>query len=305
MRRLASALIVAVVGVIAAFAVADAVRGDRSHDRAAASPGTVELRTSDARTTFGGTLLWTDARCGFHATSLPSLQDLEPPRYISCKFTLERDGHLAPPGGTWRAEGNLLARCRHDRIDVSLNLGGPPLYETQGCAPAWRPDGTLTYVFRGELRRSSRLWDRRVLLDRAQLSAAIHWPSRLERVAWLDNSTFVALVKTRDRRYLATFHDGRPVRPAIRLTAPVQDLAASPHGNYIAARVDGGLVVLRRDGSALALPFLNALAIAWSPDERWAIVSGRRSAYLFRPGDQELRVRRLPIAATQLAWVQS
>ena len=66
-----------------------------------------------------------------------------------------------------------------------------------------------------------------------------------------------------------------------------------------------GPVSLIRDGQPISLPVRDPKALVWSPDERWALAAGRRSLFLFRPNDPELRFRRLPIAATELAWVAS
>jgi len=55
----------------------------------------------------------------------------------------------------------------------------------------------------------------------------------------------------------------------------------------------------------IGLPLSEPKVIIFSPDERWAIAGGRRSLFLFRPGDSARRFRRLPIAAADVAWVSS
>jgi hypothetical protein len=64
-----------------------------------------------------------------------------------------------------------------------------------------------------------------------------------------------------------------------------------------------GPVSLIRDGQPIRPPVARPRVLVLSPDERWALAAGGRSLFLFRPGDPELRFRRLPIAATDLAWV--
>ena len=64
------------------------------------------------------------------------------------------------------------------------------------------------------------------------------------------------------------------------------------------------LTFLDRSGDPSNLSFVNAHAIAWSPDERWAIAATQRSILLFRTTGPYLRVRRLAIVATDVAWVR-
>jgi hypothetical protein len=88
-----------------------------------------------------------------------------------------------------------------------------------------------------------------------------------------------------------------------RLTRQVRKTETNKLGGLFLARSRDGLLALTRDGKPVQLPVRRARALAWSPDERWALAAGRRGLVLFRPGDPELRFRRLPIAATDLAWV--
>jgi hypothetical protein len=94
--------------------------------------------------------------------------------------------------------------------------------------------------------------------------------------------------------------------PAGRLTpASRSGVERSSHGSYLVARRRGGLVARTREGEPLELPFRDARALVVSPDERWALAAGRRSAFLFRPrpGASKGRFRRVPIVATDLAWI--
>jgi hypothetical protein len=88
-----------------------------------------------------------------------------------------------------------------------------------------------------------------------------------------------------------------------RLTRAVRKVETNRFGGLFIARNREGFVTLTREGKPVQLPIRRARALAWSPDERWALAAGRRGLFLFRPGDPELRFRRLPIVATALAWV--
>ncbi len=54
----------------------------------------------------------------------------------------------------------------------------------------------------------------------------------------------------------------------------------------------------------MLLPIPNGVALAWSPDERWLAAADAHRVYAVRVLNRDMRIRRLPIAATQLAWVR-
>jgi hypothetical protein len=77
----------------------------------------------------------------------------------------------------------------------------------------------------------------------------------------------------------------------------------SPSGR-LSADASGERLIVVKDGRRVTFPIRNARALAWSPDERWLAVAGRRNVYAIRMLNRDLRVRRLPFAATQLAWIR-
>jgi hypothetical protein len=104
------------------------------------------------------------------------------------------------------------------------------------------------------------------------------------------------------------FEGRRPVRGATFLAPRLSGLEASPLGGHLVIRTGRGpreaLTFLDRNGKPSNLSFVNAHAIAWSPDERWAAVATQRSILLFRATGPYLRVRRFAIVATDIAWVR-
>jgi hypothetical protein len=197
---------------------------------------------------------------------------------------------------------------------------GEPILRRRGCSPAWKPDGSLTYVVDGSLRLSSRLRDRRLLLSARDVSQAVGparatiGPTRLREVAWLDDRRFAALLTTNKPPgpegldLLVVFVGRRPVRGATFLAPRLSGLVASPRGGHLVVRAGRGpreaLTFLDRNGTPSNLSFVNAHAIAWSPDERWAVAATRRSILLFRTTGPYLRVRRFAIVATDIAWTR-
>lgn len=95
-----------------------------------------------------------------------------------------------------------------------------------------------------------------------------------------------------------------PPGVGLSLLNQIEALAASPSGTMLAAATRGG-VVLVKDGAPRTLPISDAMAFAWSPDERWLAAAGETEVYLVRVLNRDMRIRRLPVAATQLAWVAS
>ena len=126
------------IGTVAAAVVAAAavVDGVRRHDEpvpaAAATTAEDDTGRSDAAALLGalgarGELVLYDAGCGEHRLLLPSL----------AQRTIDdcRRGVESPDGAS-------IARCVDARVDVQRTAAGE-VHRLPGCAPAWRPDGTL------------------------------------------------------------------------------------------------------------------------------------------------------------------
>jgi hypothetical protein len=178
MRRVASGIAIALVAVVAASAAVDAVREglEPEPSRAEASP-----RPIDSLTLLSGRLVWIDARCRLHVTSLATLEEPRRPRRVSCRARLLPSGEVGPR-------------------DVA--------------------------------------------------------PRRLR----------------------------------------------SPSGELLAVAGPATLRILK-DGRLFTLPIAEAAALAWSADERWLAAAGRREVHVVRVLNRDMRIRRLPIAATQIAWL--
>ena len=308
------------IGAVALVAVAAAVDGIRGGEREPEprSSGADAVDVASTAESVSGTLVYLDRHCRLHRIAFPSGADADAPRQVSCGLTLDPTGRLAQDDETWQPGGALSARCIDGHVLVRAS-GGEPILRRRGCSPAWKPDGSLTYVVDGSLRLSSRLRDRRLLLSARDVSRAVGparatiGPTRLREVAWLDDRRFAALLTTNKPPgpegldLLVVFDARRPVRGATFLAPRLSGLVASPRGGHLVVRTGRGpreaLTFFDRSGAPSNLSFVNAHAIAWSPDERWAVAATRRSILLFRTTGPYLRVRRFAIVATDVAWV--
>ena len=317
MRRLRSALVIGAVALVAVAAAVDGIRGGEREPEPRSS-GADAVDVASTAESVSGTLVYLDRHCRLHRIAFPSGADADAPRQVSCGLTLDPTGRLAQDDETWQPGGALSARCIDGHVLVRAS-GGEPILRRRGCSPAWKPDGSLTYVVDGSLRLSSRLRDRRLLLSARDVSRAVGparatiGPTRLREVAWLDDRRFAALLTTNKPPgpegldLLVVFDARRPVRGATFLAPRLSGLVASPRGGHLVVRTGRGpreaLTFFDRSGAPSNLSFVNAHAIAWSPDERWAVAATRRSILLFRTTGPYLRVRRFAIVATDVAWV--
>ncbi len=227
------------------------------------------------------------------------------------------------PQGVVSPDGSAVARCVGDEIELASTQG--VLVETiAGCAPAWRPDGTLTFARDNQVVRHGG----RVLIPRAQLERAarrhptvpdipVRVRALVDGIAWTSNTRAAVQLSIRtgtriDRLGLsaiAFFENGyaTPARPYLRATGG--ELGASPRGTYVTMTPDA---ILRRDGSQMSVPqhLREAHAFAWSDNERFlavatpfavTIVDVTSLARYDRIGSG-LRSVTLPLRVTELAW---
>ena len=267
---------------VAALATVAVVDGFRRHgDPAPAATAVEEPGGGDAAVVLAGLgargeLVLSGDGCGEQRLTLPSLA--------------RRRVEECLPRGVASPNGELVARCADSGIAVHrLATGDRQLLP--GCAPAWRPDGTLTASYGDEVVTfracAAPSPCAGTLIGRAELERAARRhptvpdrPARLraivDGIAWLSDTRAAVSISIRlGGRFeglgplgaIAFFRDGRlePVVPYFRLTGG--RLAASPRGSYVTQTPD---VILRPDGSQVSLPqhLRGARDFAWSRDER-------------------------------------
>jgi hypothetical protein len=315
MRRWTTWLLVGALAALGSVAVADALRGTPEAKRIGAPTISVPLipRNEPAASAMSGVLYYSDrVDCQLRAMRLPDLAETSAPELGSCSFSISPSGEDALPGeAAWSPAGDLYARVRGGLIE----LGSPTSEQTlrlPGRAPAFKPDGTFTYV-RGNdvLELASPCPDARLFTlpgdnptGRCRKTVArFRRDGPILSLGWMSNTRMAVITKPSE--WVLTIREGRLRTSTFGFGRPLTNLQVSPRGSFVAARAEGrgGLLVLGPDGLAAALPpFLSPRAITWSPDERWTAVATENSVFLFRTNASEARVRRLPIHAYQVAW---
>ena len=341
MRRLVTSLLVAAVAGIGAVAgiaaLRDAPEGDPRSPRApeAVAPrATAELEplggsgrfvaVSDRRPPaelsersfamglleaagIAGRIYLSDERCRLRGYHLPTLDVQRLPEVRSCAFSLSDDGWLARGTVVWQRGGSLAAFCQDGAVEV-LTRAGDPYDRFAGCAPAWRPDGMLTYVDAGAVRTwpgSGEIVSGVRLAEAAGIELA---PGRVavEQIAWLPAGRLVAVLGPTAAREgdVLWYEPDTHAAGVLARAAEIGELAASPTGDSVALRADGAALVVPAGEPGSGSLSLGAVdAFAWSPDGRWLAVAADSRLTFLPVGHAGTRRPSLgPITARDLAW---
>jgi hypothetical protein len=329
MRRGGTTLVVLVVAAIALAAGFDALRGGSEPQPAAES----EPPPAAARTTLeepaeeeppladqlGGTLYYTDEDCELQAIELFGDRAVDPPNWDECRFVLSPNGRRVSGAGTgWDPYSDPLIgrifQIDDGTIQVSSN-GGPEGEAFAGEAPAWRPDGTLTYFGDGAVRE----WPSGdVVLSQRDLVRALRQSSvpglagfrrvRAREAAWLDDRRLATILSVEGPSgswdVLASFDEGGIQETYVETPGRFADLRASPAGTYFAARrgQDGAIMAEPGRGEVNLPGIVGYRAIAWSPDDQWAAVAADGGVFIFRPGVPGPPELELAVDARDLDW---
>ena len=330
MRRGLTVLVVVVVAAISLAAGIDALRGESAPEPAAQNETPSASTTEPEGPTnympledeIAGTLYYTDESCELQAIELPSQTPVETPGWDECRFVLSpSEQRVSGAGSGWDpySDPNVgrLYQSEQGRIQVATNLGpdGEPF---RGEAPAWRPDGALTYFADGAVRE----WPSGdVVLSQRDLVRALRTlpfdelATRYDRfwvreAAWLDGRRLAAILSAdgpEGRVDMLAIYDGREL-DAFTFDGPggFSELRASPGGRYAAARSTGGRdadFVIIESGREVSTPrIVGYRALAWSPDERWVVIAAEGGVFVYRPGAPGPPELELDLDAHDLAW---
>ncbi len=327
--RFGTTLVVAAIAALALVAAVDALvhRPAEPAKRVSEAIEQPEPPSEDVHTPLEDDLyysglrgtLWISAPdCRLSALTFPDL----PPRPAaarSCRLSVSHDLRLEAGGTTLQPDGTLAARCdvyRTEVIDASSSSSAPE--ELDGCAPAWKPDGTLTYVLLGEVISRDRLGRTETILTKNELWRALHAADGVDPViesfsahelVWLADDLLAATVRgywphgSGSADFLVIFRGKRLVAPPALMAREIRYLDPSPRRSFLAAfAVGDGLHVIDRESRPVGVPVRRATAIAWSPDEGWTAVASPASVLIYPTAEPRARLR-LPLLARDLAWV--
>jgi hypothetical protein len=317
MRPLVTWLIVGALALIGLFAAGDTLRGDDAP--ASAPPPTLSKpsrqpqpqtprivsrdRLSAELHALGatGVLYLTDASCRRSILRLPSLgwtaQGLPGPVCPDRTVVDERFGLEAS-----QVDADII-EVRSE--DWKLRF--------EGTAPAFRPEGRLTFI------RAGRLFEWTVRCPPAAERVVFRGfhelvrcprlvpgtPDRLKEVVWLKTHDFAAVTGEEYAPTLIVVRNSRVRSVFQALGARMGALESSPRGRYVAVRVDGKLAVFdTRRGRPVPLPpgaDGPLMAIAWSEDDRYAVVASERALHVYSPSKPFQGVT-IPVAAVDVEW---
>ena len=317
-RRLPTLFAIGLVAAVGVAALVDALRSARPAPVSSTVPTTTAavgrevaaLRAAGAV----GVLVVARPNCRVDLLTLPDLT----------ATTIEACARLEQSGSVVTLDGRLPSPA--DNISVASCTGegvvlerADVTYSLPGCDPAWRPDGRLTVVHRGELweARPPDVRPRRVL-SRAELRSRFDelLPSpdarslEVTEAAWPSDTRLVAVLrKTEEPRYLIAAFEGKRLRLWRCCFEDLRTLRVSPAGGFVDVASEQGVLVFDRGGGFFPVGIADgrpANAVAWSPSDRFVAVARAGSVVVLEPGEEGLReVARLPIEAGDLRWVAS
>jgi hypothetical protein len=276
-----------------------------------------------------GKLTYADEDCRNHVVRMPGLQPDGPPGgYVGrCRYRAVVGGLVETFGPTRSPDWNVRAECRGGRLSLLADVFGarkPELVaRARGCGAAWKPDGTVTFIDDGEVRRFARCrGDARTaplrcsepVLTRPELARQLRgapWSGYvlgIKELHWLTNESFAAIMRARSAGgasdYLVIVERGRLVGEPTFAYADLGGIRPSPSGHVVAAYDEerGGLVVVNRSGESVQLAMDHGNGIAWSPDEKWIAEATEGGIYVFRAGENSPEFIQIPFIARDLLW---
>ncbi len=303
MRRLVTWLLLTGLAAVVLTAAVDTLREHKaSRDaptpvtRATGPAGREDPRSSDV----SGLLIYADERCRVFAIGLTALRPHVPSGARTCIFRLSPGNRLSFSPELPSPLGEVRARCRDGGVELLARARVVDRFA--GCAPAWKPDGTLVTVDRGEAVAVSRCGAATPCAETI-LSPHDFGGLRVVAVAWITNADAAAILRESGGRHLLAVLEGK--RMALRSPpfGRLSRLRASPTGRYAAARSDepAGVVVL--DRRLHSWSFLRrARAIAWPPDERLAAVATPDGIEIVGADRLDQKVSGLGFQAVDVAW---
>ena len=328
-RRALTIVVLVVVTAIALAAAFDTLRGGPTpaggQTEAGRPAGSTATGPEAAAEGIGGTLYYTDEGCELRAIEPPGERPVETPEWDECSFVLSPDGRrVSGEGSSWDPHSEPLIgklfQSEDGTIQVATNRGpeGEPFL---GTAPAWRPDGTLTYFANGAVREwpgGEIVLSQRDLVRALRTGGTGEMSTLFDRLlvresAWLDDRRLAAILSADGpelRMDMLAIYDGTELGPfTFDGAGGFSDLRVSPGGRYTTAKstggrdAPGGFVMLEWGRGERITPRIDGYrALAWSPDDRWMAIAANDGVFLFQPNLAWLPGPELDIDAHDVTW---
>ena len=280
-----------------------------------------------------GTLFLSADRCldgrerRLRALDLSDLALTPGPQARSCPFTVSHDGGDASgPEATWSPRVRVFAAETGPDELVVIDVVHAGELTLEGRRPAFRPDGTLTYV----RNRAVVAWTNRCSRARESMSPPIAFgPEQLgpycmhtaisrrdltralpeggalravDAVVWADDERALTVLWTGRDSWLAPFERGRRRGLARGLTSRVTTAPrADPTGRFVALTPGGYLEVYDRGARRVLALSIQPEAFEWSPDGEWLAYAAADNVFLVRTSDWTTRFS-LPFSTHGIAW---
>lgn len=318
MRPLVTWLVVGALTAIGLFAVRDAVRDDSAPaGRGTATedlrpietygppaiPGRAGLAEALDRLGASGILAVRHADCRRFLLRFPDLH------WTATETLSGRECSLGPAPAIDPRFGLAAVQAGANTIEVST---GGWLHAFPGTAPAFSPDGTLTFV------RAGRVYEWTVRCPPGTSTVTFEGlrtlnrcvrplpdaPADVEELVWLDDDAYAAVAGPPGATSVVVVREGRPLRLFTGVGSRIGALQPSPGGRYLTARIDGALALFRTDAPGVRpLPAGRGivLGISWSPDDRLAAIATESQVHVFRVDRPQTAVV-LPLSATAIRW---
>ena len=297
-------LVAAIVGLGVAAGV-DSLRGDdepadqssaSKSDRTTTASAAQELASRQITGVLHFTVRVRPGQCALRSVALPTLETTSAVDVGSCLIAISAGGLVAAGGPCPR--GNIVWVPSPTR---------PMLLE--GCAPAWKPDGTLTFVRRGRLvelvkgcTRPDPVGCLRQTPMRAVPGNAIH------ELAWMNDERFAMLLDGREgvESVFLSGAGGRFARPVLS-SSGLSYLRPFGRNRVVVRTGPAGRAFLTIDDNGIAKPFPRFLAdgqaVTVSPDGAWVASTSAGAVHVYRLGDSRpLEPVRIEIDAVDLGW---
>ena len=310
-----SSFIVAALVVIGVLASVDAFRSNADRpQRERPAPAEETTTTTErsptpaetlSRAGVTGTLYFTlavDEGCVLHTLNLPRLDDGGAVLLDRCEFDISPQGDIVTGDA-----------CPGHEIEVRL-VGRSPR-RLRGCAPAWRPDGELTFIRNGDVVTSQG-----EVLVRDLTRAGHPWfssrrPVTVRALAWLTGTRLAAILRGRRRfgdHNLLVFAEGSRAFSGSEVTSGGSLYVDRPRREvWIAHPGDEfsppGMSTYTRSGAFLrTTPFRANVNAYASASDRWFALGRPDNICIHErrnpPPREEFPLTCLPFDAVDLAW---